>query len=61
MKIIVVGGDGFCGWPTSLYLAKMGCEILIIDDLSRRKIDKELGTNSLTPIAGINERIRTAN
>ena len=60
MNIIVVGGDGFCGWPTSLYLAKLGYKILIVDNLSRRKIDDELGTNSLTPIASIEERITVA-
>tara|TARA_B100001059_G_C17817489_1_gene576206 strand:+ start:1083 stop:2228 length:1146 start_codon:yes stop_codon:yes gene_type:complete len=60
MNIIIVGGDGFCGWPTSLYLAKLGYKILIVDNLSRRKIDEDLGTNSLTPIASIDERIKVA-
>ncbi len=61
MKIIVIGGDGFCGWPTSLHLAKHGHEVLIVDNLSRRKIDKEIDSNSLTDIASIEERIKTAN
>ncbi len=61
MKIIVFGGDGFCGWPTSLHLASKGHKILIVDDLSRRKIDIELGTNSLTPIQDIDTRIETWN
>ena len=47
-KVIVCGGDGFCGWPTSLRLASEGHEVMIIDNLLRRKIDKELGTNSVT-------------
>ena len=51
MKIIVLGGDGFCGWPTSLRLAASGYEILIIDNLSRRNIDKELSSSSLTEIS----------
>ena len=42
MKILILGGDGFCGWPTALRLSKSGYEITIIDNLSRRKIDKEL-------------------
>ena len=61
MKIIVLGGDGFCGWPTSLKLSKNGHEVLIIDNLSRRKIDNELKVNSLTPIKSIATRISTWN
>ncbi|HEX9160033.1 MAG TPA: NAD-dependent epimerase/dehydratase family protein [Rhizomicrobium sp.] len=57
MKIFVLGGDGFCGWPTSLHLSRLGHDIVIIDNLSRRRIDHELGAESLTPIRPINERI----
>lgn len=60
MNILILGGDGFCGWPTSLRLAKEGHNILILDNLSRRKIDNELSSNSLTNIATINDRIKTA-
>lgn len=56
-KIIVLGGDGFCGWPTSLYLSSKGYEVVIIDNLSRRKIDVELETTSLTPISSLSIRI----
>ena len=58
MKIIVLGGDGFCGWPASLKLSKENHDIVIVDNFLRRKIDKELKTNSLTPIKSINERIK---
>jgi len=57
MKIIVFGGDGFCGWPTALRLSNSGHDITIIDNLSHRRIDRELGVESLTPIADINERL----
>jgi len=57
MKIIVLGGDGFCGWPSSLHLSNLNHEILILDNLSRRKIDIELGVTSLTPIKSIYERL----
>jgi UDP-sulfoquinovose synthase len=50
-KVLVLGGDGFCGWPTSLYLSDQGHEVVIVDNLSRRNIDIELGCDSLTPIA----------
>jgi hypothetical protein len=49
-KIIVLGGDGFCGWPTSLHLSDAGHDVVIVDNLSRRNIDTELGCSSLTPI-----------
>lgn len=60
-KVIVLGGDGFCGWPTSLYLSEQGHEVIIVDNLSRRKIDVELGCDSLTPLVSIEERCRVWN
>ena len=59
MKIIIFGGDGFCGWPTALHLSELGHSIVIVDNLSRRKIDIELQVESLTPIAPIDRRIET--
>ena len=56
-KIFVLGGDGFCGWPTALHLAESGHEVVILDDLSRRKIDIDLGVQSLTPINTIDRRL----
>jgi UDP-sulfoquinovose synthase len=50
MRVLILGGDGFCGWPTALHLSARGCEIGIVDNLSRRDIDAELGVQSLTPI-----------
>src|SRR5580693_7664654 len=58
MRVMVLGGDGFCGWPTSLYLSDRGHEVTIIDNLSRRKIDIDLEVESLTPIRPISERIK---
>jgi UDP-sulfoquinovose synthase len=58
-RIIVFGGDGFCGWPTSLRLSREGYDVIIVDNQSRRKIDVELGCQSLTPIQPIDVRLRT--
>ncbi|MCD4811241.1 NAD-dependent epimerase/dehydratase family protein [bacterium] len=55
--IIVFGGDGFCGWPVSLGLSKAGYDVVVVDNLSRRKIDVELECESLTPIQPITNRI----
>ena len=57
MKVVVLGGDGFCGWPTALHLSDLAHDVVIADDLSRRRIDAELGAASLTPIRPVEERI----
>lgn len=56
MKVLVLGGDGFCGWPASLHLSARGDDIVIVDNFSRRRIDEELGVQSLTPIRSMVER-----
>ena len=58
MRILVLGGDGFCGWPTSLHLSSQNHEVFIVDNLSRRNIDNELECSSLTPIAPIGTRLK---
>jgi len=57
-KVIVLGGDGFVGWPTSLHLSQKGHDVVIVDNLSRRTIDNELECESLTPIQTISVRIK---
>src|SRR5215211_2686450 len=58
MKVLVLGGDGYCGWPTALHLSDVGHEVVIVDNFVRRTIDHELGAESLTPIADPKERIK---
>ncbi|MCI5178818.1 MAG: NAD-dependent epimerase/dehydratase family protein [Candidatus Electrothrix sp. AW3_4] len=58
-RVIVFGGDGFCGWPTSLHLSAQGHEVVIVDNLSRRNIDNELEAQSLTPIQPMGIRLDT--
>jgi UDP-sulfoquinovose synthase len=58
MRIIILGGDGFCGWPTALHLSRRGHDVAIVDNLSRRNIDNELEVESLTPIRPMGERLR---
>lgn len=58
MRVLILGGDGFCGWPTALHLSALGHEVAIVDNLSRRKIDIELEVSSLTPIRPMGERLR---
>jgi UDP-sulfoquinovose synthase len=58
MKVLVIGGDGYCGWATALYLSNRGYDVGILDSLVRRHWDNELGIATLTPIAPIQQRIQ---
>lgn len=58
MKVIILGGDGFCGWPTALHLSARGHDVVIVDNISRREIDLELEVSSLTPIVPLGARIK---
>jgi UDP-sulfoquinovose synthase len=59
MKIMVLGGDGYCGWATSLYLSAKGHSVAIVDNFIRRQWDHELGAQTLTPILPLSDRLRT--
>ncbi len=58
MKICVLGGDGYCGWATALYLSKRGHQVAIVDNFLRRQWDFELGVQTLTPIQPLADRLR---
>jgi UDP-sulfoquinovose synthase len=58
MKILVLGGDGYLGWPTALHLSALGHEITVVDNLVRREYDAEMGVDSLVPIASIHDRVK---
>src|SRR3954454_25101016 len=58
MKILILGGDGYCGWPTALYLSDRGHDVTVVDNLCRRRFDaEEIGATSLTPIRTLAERL----
>jgi UDP-sulfoquinovose synthase len=57
LRILILGGDGFCGWPTSLHLSASGHDVAIVDNLARRNADVELEAESLTPIKPIGTRL----
>ena len=58
MKVLVIGGDGYCGWATALYLSNRGYEVGILDNMVRRHWDLELCVDTLTPIAPIQQRLK---
>lgn len=57
-RVMVIGGDGYCGWATALHLSNKKYDVAIVDNLARRLFDHQLGLDSLTPIASIHKRIR---
>jgi len=57
MKILVLGGDGYLGWPTALHLSALGHEITVVDNLVRREYDREMGVDSLVPVASLPDRV----
>ncbi|MGC2334151.1 MAG: NAD-dependent epimerase/dehydratase family protein [Candidatus Acidiferrales bacterium] len=58
MRIAVLGGDGYCGWATALYLSQKGHTVAIVDNFARRQWDFELGVQTLTPIRPLPDRLR---
>jgi UDP-sulfoquinovose synthase len=58
MRVLVIGGDGYCGWATALHLSNRGYDVAIFDSLVRRHWDAQLGVETLTPIAPIQKRIQ---
>src|SRR5271157_5797308 len=58
MRIAVLGGDGYCGWATALYLSRKGHSVAIVDNFARRQWDHELGVQTLTPILPLSDRLR---
>ncbi|KAG6555653.1 hypothetical protein Mapa_002889 [Marchantia paleacea] len=57
-RVMILGGDGYCGWATALHLSKKGHEVAIVDSLVRRLFDEQLGTQTLTPIASLQKRVK---
>ncbi len=58
MRIAVLGGDGYCGWATALYLSQKGHQVAIVDNFIRRKWDFDLGVETLTPIRSLRDRLQ---
>jgi len=57
MRVAVLGGDGYCGWATALYLSRKGHTVAIVDNFMRRQWDHELGAQTLTPIRPLSDRL----
>ncbi len=58
LRILVLGGDGYLGWPTALHLSRRGHEVSVVDNFTRRHYDHEMGVDSLVPIVSLQQRVR---
>jgi UDP-sulfoquinovose synthase len=58
VKILILGGDGYLGWPTAMHLSRAGHSVAVVDNFMRRSMSTELGAGSLTPVQSLNERRR---
>lgn len=58
MRVLILGGDGYLGWPTAMYFSKRGHDVRVVDDFTRRRCHLEQGSDSLTPVATLQERVR---
>src|SRR5262249_28887630 len=56
--VLVIGGDGYLGWPQAMHLSQLGYRVGIVDNFFRRQWDVECGTSSLIPIAPLDERVQ---
>ena len=57
MRVLILGGDGYLGWPTAMRFSARGHEVSVVDNFSRRHWHERHGTDSLTPIRALDERI----
>jgi UDP-sulfoquinovose synthase len=57
MKVLILGGDGYLGWPTAMQFSRRGDEVVVLDDFTRRRCHLERGTDSLTPISPLADRV----
>jgi UDP-sulfoquinovose synthase len=58
MRVVILGGDGYLGWPTAMRFSGQGHEVAVVDSFARRRWVEEAGSHSLTPIASLEERIQ---
>ena len=57
VRILILGGDGYLGWPTAMSLSEAGHEVAVVDNFMRRAMATELGADSLTPISSLHDRV----
>lgn len=57
VRILILGGDGYLGWPTAMHLSRHGHDVAVADNFVRRGYDSEFGVESLVPIESLAVRV----
>jgi UDP-sulfoquinovose synthase len=58
MRILILGGDGYLGWPTAMYLSARGHEVAVLDSFAKRRWEMDLGVEPLLPVISLHDRVR---
>ena len=58
-KVLILGGDGYLGWPTAMYLSRKGHQVALVDNFSKRKWELDIGSKPLIPLPTLQERVKT--
>jgi UDP-sulfoquinovose synthase len=58
MRILILGGDGYLGWPTAMYLSNQGHEVAVLDNMVKRFWEAEIGVEPLGPIRPLHIRVQ---
>jgi UDP-sulfoquinovose synthase len=58
MRVLILGGDGYLGWPTAMYLSRRGHEVAVLDNFAKRRWEMELNVEPLVPIRTLHDRVR---
>ena len=58
MRVLILGGDGYLGWPTGMYLSQRGHDVALLDNFAKRQWEAEIGVEPLLPIRKLDERVR---
>lgn len=61
MRVLVLGGDGYLGWPTAMHLARRGLAVTVVDNLAKRRWEREIGVRPLVPVASLVSRVEKWN
>ena len=61
MRILVLGGDGYLGWPTAMYFSQLGHDVLVVDNLAKRQWEAEIDSSPLQPLPTLRHRVRLWN
>jgi UDP-sulfoquinovose synthase len=57
MRVLILGGDGYLGWPTAMHFSARGHEVHVVDNYMRREMVREVDSDSLIPVGSLDDRV----